>query len=444
MILFRIIKILLVTGLTFIYANVSCPKNELIDFVESNGGSWIECVPTVKALNFKPDISTYILKSKPKIYKHKNRTLYIFDLSKNGKFFNASAYGTLEIDGKYKGSTVAFADRNYFKQDDNYPVVMKDNKINIPALFSHIDIRFLKYLIIIVPKDRVAKIDKIEFIKRDTKYKDNLKFATWVWNPKNVDLNIIKRDDVNRVYLQIRSGFKTFLEKNPNIKKEIFGLDGSPTNILEFKHLEKDILYLSKLKKRGFPIVGFQIDVEPYLLKGFANTRDAYYRKYIDMVKKLSKLAHKNGLKFSVVMPFWFDSTYVDNKSISSYVVDLTDETVLMSYRSNPDKVIDISEDILAYAEYKGKKVRIGMEMKKIADEKHSLYRRDTISPCITNGTFQKDCTLLDFIRSYEVKGSSISFYKQYNNAKELIKKVVPYKSFNGFVIHGYKSLNKL
>ncbi|SFV62537.1 hypothetical protein MNB_SV-3-1581 [hydrothermal vent metagenome] len=439
---FKSAKIVFLATMTFLQADIQCQNNEWIDLVSSNGKKWMECVPPSVSVNFKPSSQTYMPSIHPTVYHKDNKVLYIFDLSKNGKFLNAAKYDLLQIDGNYTGCKVALADRNYFQKEDNYPLILKDGKSNLSALFSHLDLRLLKYLVMIAPKHQNIKINSIKFSKRASVNKTQLPLSTWIWNPQKTHFP----HRIERFYIQIRHGFKELTQNilYANSNNEVFGLDGSPDNILDFKQLEEDIVYLSELKKRGISIEGFQIDVEPYLLPNFKKNETIYYLKYLNMIQKLSHLAHEKNLKFSIVIPFWFDAVYINQRSLAYQVVDLADETVLMSYRSNPKEVIVISEDILSYAQAKEKKVRIGMEMKKIEDEEHRLYRQDKKLPCISNHLFQKSCTPLVFVRSYQVKGSSISFYKQYEKAKELLKTQIPYHSFSGFVIHDSEAVDVL
>ena len=116
---------------------------------------------------------------------------------------------------------------------------------------------------------------------------------------------------------------------------------------------------------------------------------------------------------------------------------DVADEIVLMSYRSDLDKVIAISRLLLSYAGYVKKDIRIGIELMKIEDEQHEVFEvTDTNMTCLTPEGFFSECATLKKLNEYTLKGSSISFYQQIHKLKALYEGDIPYTSFKGYVLH--------
>ncbi len=403
------------------------------EVIYSNGKSYINKIQKNKEDIYTPNKSILELKIIPKELKTKYGYIYIYDLSKNGALLNATPFSTITINTNTNDIKLAIADNYYAQKEDNIP--LKSKIIDLRKVAKKINLMQLKYIIAISNyKLSKSPIDSIVFLKSsysNMQYKNSL--STWAWNPKSIEFNKIKDLNITRVYLQVKDGFKKALKEAPE-DIEIFGLNGSPSDIYGYNHLIEDINNISKIPN----VKGYQIDVEPYLLKEYNQNRDKIWQKYLVMIKKLKRECHRVGLKFSVVMPFWLDSITTQGKSVAFEVVNIADEVVLMSYRSNPKEIRNISKNILNYAQIIGKRVRIGLELMPIEDEKHIIYEVQSIKSCILSNKISNQCKILEKIRSFIVKGDSISFFKNRDKLFNFIKKPLKYNSFDGFVLHYY------
>lgn len=397
---------------------------------------------------FTPEDKHYIIKPKVKIVEHKYGTMYIYDLTVDDMFLNAISFESLRIDADVKNiSKIALADNIYLKKDDSFSVKLNGNIINLSSLYKDIDLTHLKYLVVIVKENKKFELNSLIFQKNNISSKIEKKvFSTWAWDPKSVKLASLKKHNIKQLYMQVKDGFERPLRDLMASSIKVYGLNGSASDVYDYKHLKEDIQTLGKLKKKYPNIVGYQVDIEPYLLSEFKENKNEILKKYLSVLNHLKTLAHEEKLEFSVVIPFWFDSLYYKDKNVGFLVSEIADEIVLMSYRSDLGLVHKISKILLEYAQLSETKIRIGLELMRIEDESHTIYQStNTTSPCKQNDTFSKECRILKKISHYILKGSSISFYNQLHKLKNLDKNTsINTSTFMGYVLHHYGELDKM
>lgn len=107
---------------------------------------------------------------------------------------------------------------------------------------------------------------------------------------------------------------------------------------------------------------GFQYDVEPYLLKEYKKDPAAVLKKFVALIDKTEKFISKSPLKFSVVIPDFYDEkdgvvpkfSYNNKKlSVFEHLLDILERkpansVIVMSYRSfanGYDGSIEVSEN---------------------------------------------------------------------------------------------------
>jgi hypothetical protein len=394
---------------------------------------------------YTPRSQKFELVLDPQILHSRFGTIYLYDLSHSGSYLNALSYDNMKLEGDLNNVSIGIADEQYYLKDDHFKLENK-SFFSLNTLYDSINLSRLKYLVILSPQELDSPIKKIIFSKKKLTYPQmKHPIESWSWNPTHITSDKLKSTPLKRIYLQIRKGFESALNEMSKSNVSIYGLNGSPEDILNYTHLLKDIDYLGKLKESYPRIEGFQIDVEPYLLLQYKKERNSVLKKYLQMIKELKLHCKQYGLKFSVVIPFWFDQLCINHENFGFKVTSLVDEIVLMSYRSDLNEVIDISKSLLKYASYHKKEVRIGIELMKIEDEEHTLYSIiKSSTPCIVNGKLEKECITLHKEHQYTVKGSDISFYKQTHKLDNILTYNVPYSSFRGFVFHHFDLLNTL
>jgi hypothetical protein len=330
-------------------------------------------------------------------------------------------------------------DKRYNQLDDNLKVTLKGNKIDLKDIYSSVDLMRLKYLVIIDKSNLNPKITSITFKRNRTLHRKKSKhtLSAWAWRARDIDITKIKNNHIGRTYLQMNSKFEDVSKKLLSENIELFGLNGSPNDIHDYQHLKDDVIKLAKLKKRYPNIMGYQLDVEPYLLKDFKNSKNILWGKYIKMLQEISELCHHSNLKLSVVVPFWLATKYTDDTNVAQAVANIADEIVSMSYRSDMKLVEIISLDLLNIADKSHTDIYLGVELMKIEDEIHTIYQVErSNSICLTANSTVEQCATLKLIRKFTLRGDSISFYKQLNKLNTLTKSKIDAKYLGGFILH--------
>lgn len=155
---------------------------------------------------------------------------------------------------------------------------------------------------------------------------------------------------------------------------ELFALDGAPDMI---DHTMPLITKLDRLLglagNHGLP--GMQLDIEPYLLDGFPED-ETIFDRYLDTIDRV-KSALRGRAKLSVVIPFWFSSTIHKQRPLAFSVMDRVDEVAVMSYRTDVDELMMISDDILRYGALARVPVWLALETTNLLPERHVILKRE-------------------------------------------------------------------
>ena len=280
------------------------------------------------------------------------------------------------------------------------------------------------------------------------------KNGIWIWDLSRINgkeqeiFSYLKSLNFKRVYLQINEDLEKlipFLELAKANEIEVFALDGDPSYVINPQPLIKRIQMVRELNLKKKYFKGFQVDIEPYLFKDFNLNKNFYVEKYISLIKTLKTLAN-NTFELSVVIPFWFDEIYLNNTPLAFYVIDIADEVVIMSYRTNLDEIIEITESELCYASSLNKPVYLALEVNKLPDEEHFLVKKEEVlRNLIKINSWVYLVKLphegLKFFKSYKVLSKRLSFFDNPNELKNILRTKLPYKSFAGWIVHSLEGL---
>ncbi len=258
---------------------------------------------------------------------------------------------------------------------------------------------------------------------------------------------------------------------------QVHALDGAPTWALTDSH-ERVLAWLEAILKfqkqfspqRGFS--GIHLDIEPYLLPGFAGIhRQSILRQYRDLLKKIRSRLSNSSLVFGVDIPFWMDgyneygepNAFLEGRPFSDWVMELTDNVGLMSYRTKatgPDGVLALSAEEIQQAQRFGKKLWIGLETTPLPDE--TLLRMETSAQTgpflqiesLAQGKARlnllksrpKQGVVLGTVTSRTLPGSQLSFFssspkKLEATIREIQTVLGSQPGFAGFALHSYESL---
>ncbi len=388
--------------------------------------------------HYTPQEPSYKITIKPKKIVGKYGTIYRYDLSHNGSLLNAVRYQNLILNTDMSDITIGLVDSRYHKLDDNFKIKAKSGRVELKDIYSQIDLMRLKYLVVLDNNGSNPDIKSITFtMPKEADSKSQKIVGAWAWRAKDIDITKIKDTKLHRIYLQMNREFEKSAIELGSKGINLFGLNGSSTDIYNYAHLKADVEKLGKLKQKYPNIIGYQLDVEPYLIPDFRAHREEIWQKYLDMLREIKKLTKKHGLVFSVVVPFWISQQYIGDTNIAHSVAKIADEIVSMSYRSDVNLVRDISADLLAIADKTETNIYLGLELMKIEDEIHTLYRvKEEESSCLSQNSTIEKCTTLEKIRKYTLRGDSISFYGQIDRLKQIDSVEIGSKYFRGYILH--------
>jgi hypothetical protein len=121
-------------------------------------------------------------------------------------------------------------------------------------------------------------------------------------------------------------------------------------------------------------LAGVQLDVEPYLLPGYALAPARWRQRYVDMAMT-ARSSLDAGLPLELVVPVWWGShpewgrPFLD--ALAGYDVSLT----VMNYRTDPRALREGAEPFLEWGSRNRRPVRIAVETGPLPDEVRRHYR---------------------------------------------------------------------
>jgi hypothetical protein len=124
---------------------------------------------------------------------------------------------------------------------------------------------------------------------------------------------------------------------------------------------------------------GVHVDVEPYLLDGWATDRAHLVEAYLRLLEGLADSAGEHPLEVDV--PFWFGTVPVGARTLADEVLDRVDAVTVMSYRdtaTGPNSMLEVSRDLLARAGKAAKPARLAAETQPLPGCPYCTFHGDT------------------------------------------------------------------
>lgn len=263
-------------------------------------------------------------------------------------------------------------------------------EIPLATLGQRIDLRRLTQLQLLSEQSADIVMEELAFLGPESEVLPTPAIGFWYWDyhsalrDPNGMLNACQQYHCRRILLQLpdmRDSDQTWaayaqlfpLAHSAGI--ELFALDGAPDMI------DHATLLIEKLDRlltlAGSQIIpAVQLDIEPYLLDGFPEDQTIFER-YLGTIDRV-KTALQARTKLSIVIPFWFASTIHRDRPIAFSVMDRVDEVAVMSYRTDVDELIAISDDILRYGVLGHVPVWLALETTNLPLERHVILKRET------------------------------------------------------------------
>lgn len=262
-------------------------------------------------------------------------------------------------------------------------------EIPLAPLAKRLDFRQLTEVRLVSETDADVTLEEFAFAGSDSAPRATPSTAFWYWDyraaiqdPTGL-VTACREQRCRRILLQLPdvrdsdelwAAYARLFTVTKSAHIDLFALDGAPDMI---DHAAPLIAKLNRLLalvgSQGLP--GVQLDIEPYLLEGFPED-DTILERYMDTIDHVAA-ALRGRTTLSMVIPFWFASTIHRHRPVAFSVMDRVDEVAVMSYRTDRDEVIAISDDILRYGALNHVPVWLALETTKLLPERHVLLKRE-------------------------------------------------------------------
>lgn len=226
--------------------------------------------------------------------------------------------------------------------------------------------------------------------------------ALWIWNGNSLfDADELERfiafakaphgnpaHRIDLVFFSLRGGFgravwpdlARFTERLAAEGIAVHALAGDPSWALNhtapLTYLAQVLEYNAQAEPRQ-KILGFQFDIEPYLVRELWNTPQGFAQLkagFLDLLKKLRAARDEAdpGFEIGVAIPRWYDQEQYEflNRDIQA----ATDYVAVMNYWNEAQRLIRDGTGELEAGDQLGKKVYIGVEVQQIDPPTITFY----------------------------------------------------------------------
>lgn len=262
-------------------------------------------------------------------------------------------------------------------------------EIPLASPARQVDLRQLAQVRLATDTDTDMVIDELAFIGPSSEPHPTPSIGFWYWDYRSAIqdpermVTACRNQHCRRILLQLPNmrdtdqtwaAYAKLFTTTKAADIDLFALDGAPDMIDEASPLiEKLNRLLALMGHQRLP--GVQLDIEPYLLDGFLDD-DTIVDRYLSTIDRV-KTALRGRTQLSVVIPFWFSSTMHAHRALAFSVMDRVDEVAVMSYRTDMDEVIAISDDLLRYGALEDVPVWLALETTNLLPERHVILKRE-------------------------------------------------------------------
>ncbi|MNJ36966.1 hypothetical protein D3C77_317710 [compost metagenome] len=158
---------------------------------------------------------------------------------------------------------------------------------------------------------------------------------------------------------------------------------------------------------------GVQLDVEPYLLKGWSTEQASIVEQWMESARVWVENAERDQLTIGAAVPFWLDGVeheeLGEGNDLRRWMVDKFDYVAIMAYRDSAEAIYNVSRTTLEEADKQKKQVWVGVEL------------------------------------GQSTEGPGVSFHEQsLSSVHQEINKLIPlvnrHSSFEGVAVHNYEA----
>jgi len=322
----------------------------------------------------------------------------MWSLQAADKSLDALSFRTLRLRGTTSQPlTIEFVDGST-GQHRVYTVVERITgpfALDVPlaSLARHIDLRHLRQIRLLTETDADVVVEELAFLAPPSAPHPTPAMGFWYWDYRSAIadpewmLAACRKQHCRRILLQLPdmrdtdqtwAAYAQLFAVTKSADIELFALDGAPDMIDHAAPLIAKLdRILALIGNQKLP--GVQLDIEPYLLDGFPDD-DTIFDRYLDTIDRV-KTALQGRATLSVVIPFWFASTIHGQRPLAFSVMDRVDEVAVMSYRTDVDELMAISDDVLRYGALEHVPVWLALETTTLLPERHIVLKREHRAP---------------------------------------------------------------
>jgi hypothetical protein len=327
----------------------------------------------------------------------------------------------------------------------------------------------------IIPPESTPS-SSVEITKKPTELKRSSKKVTksaWFWSPAlwmetpDKIFNAKQKFALNRIYITVPTNnaevkhateLRKFIAKAHMQNLQVWAVLGDKsavTNAGAASFLNASAAY-GAFNEGNQPLEkleGLQLDIEPYLISGYAQDPAAWLLKYSDVVNNIHLSAP--NLPIDIVLPFWFDPETPLIASMLDDVADSIDRITVMDYRTDLEQIRRKASPFFDWGERNKKAIDIALETLPMPQEERRSYQPaqtgelwriylagKTILLLLKNAQ-ASDAGVISyrFTHTRLVDGMDISFYKDKYRLWALLPLLEndfrARSSFSGLAIHG-------
>lgn len=233
-------------------------------------------------------------------------------------------------------------------------------------------------------------------LEDDSKPRKSLR-ATWIWNAntwshQNDSLwEQLKSLEIGKLFISIpltgeahepenEIALANFLQEAHRRGIQVLAVDGDPGAVL----LSERNLWVERIRalnrynlrhRASQRLDGIQLDIEPYLNRGYAFNPPLWKKAYLNTLKALKEAS---SIPLEIVIPFWWLSETPPDSSFLAELAPLSREMTIMAYRTNPSEIKDLTESALRWAQVHRIPVRIALEAGSLRPEPMERYLKSS------------------------------------------------------------------
>ena len=290
--------------------------------------------------------------------------------------------------------------------------------------------------------------------------------ALWIDTPDKI-FNVKQKLGINRIYITVPSNngavsqpaeLRKFIARAYTQNLQVWAVLGDKSavttaGLATFLNASAAYSAFNEDSSSSENLAGLQLDIEPYLISGYAQDPAAWLSKYSDVINNIHLTVP--NLPIDIVLPFWFDPETPLIGSMLSNIVDSIDRITVMDYRTDPKQIKRKASPFFDWGSRNNKAIDIALETLPMPQEERRSYQQaeagelwriqlagKTILLLLKNARVS-DGGVISYRATHTrlVDGTDISFYKN----KEKLWALLPllqsdfsaWPSFSGLAIHG-------